>query len=402
MRASTLDLEGLSRIGDPEADELIQRVQHGRPAILFRLMTEVMRWEPASANVASSISEIDAFLLQPYRAPRWFNKAVKARVLRAQHKYQANRNVARIVLANYSLPALYIHPDIALALIGTGRLATHVRDRLDHTQAFVDAVMKPGALLSGDDSWRWICKVRLSHAIRRALAKVPRDQLRPALAGLVDGDPLAQLHRKVEWSKRHDEPVDQVELAYVLLTFSWVVADGVARLGYSYRMWRTEREDHIQAWAVIGHMLGIVDELLPGSPCMDVGDAQKLFEMLRQEWLDRGDPLPEPGMSPQPGVEEGRLLMAALMVVLVDVLRENIPGPLRGLVAGWPWLDLAIQDLPRTLVYKLAGTPTARLLHVAPAPLLHWIVCRLLILVIDLRKLKADGALNSTAVVGAH
>jgi hypothetical protein len=135
---------------------------------------------------------------------------------------------------------------------------------------------------------------------------------------------------------------------------------------------------------------------------MDVGDAQKLFEMLRQEWLDRGDPLPEPGMSPQPGVEEGRLLMAALMVVLVDVLRENIPGPLRGLVAGWPWLDLAIQDLPRTLVYKLAGTPTARLLHVAPAPLLHWIVCRLLILVIDLRKLKADGALNSTAVVGAH
>ena len=82
--------------------------------------------------------------------------------------------------------------------------------------------------------------------------------------------------------------------------------------------------------------------------------------------------------------------MAALMVVLVDVLREHVPPPFRKWVARSEWLDHAIMDLPRTLIYKLAGTRTARMLHVTPAPFLHWLVCRIAILLIDLRKLNTD------------
>ena len=290
------DLKRLQRLGDADADAVIAQVQARRGAeIAFQLMGEVMQWMPGR-NERGLDPEILAFLKHEQARPTWFDEK---RVLSAQHTYQKNRNAARSVLGVYSLPSLYVHTDIALTLIGTGRLATDVRRRLNETQMFIDAVMRPGALGAAGMGWQWIRKVRLSHAIRRAMAKLP-DASGPGVngffAGFVRNDPLAVLHaRKGCWQPGEDEPVDQVELAYVLLTFSWVVADGVSRLGY--RMSRQQREDHLHTWAVVGHMLGIADELLPGGPSMPASAAKDLFERLRERCLKRGDPLPKPGTS---------------------------------------------------------------------------------------------------------
>ena len=382
----------LKKRGDPDADALIAKIQErsGDPRVVFQLMSAVARWMPGDP-FGNLDPDLVAFLEQPCQRPDWANKDL---VRKAQANYKKDKNPTRVVLGVYSLPALYLDPDIALALIGTGQLSLHVRPRLEHTQNFVDAVMMPGALdqpASGGPApgWLWIRRVRLAHAIRRALAKLPgrpRKGKPDFLGELVRDDPLAVLHAKGGWNSRDDEPIDQVELAYVMLTFSWAVADGVSRLGPRYRMGRAAREAHIHTWAVIGHMLGIVDELLPGiEPRGSDRHAKELFEMLRDQHLKRGDPLPKPGEHPPIGVEEGRQLMAALMVVLVDVTRENIPEPFRGLVDSWRWLDNALQDLPRVLLYKLAGMKTARMLHVTPAPLLHWLVCRIIIIVVDLR-----------------
>ena len=382
----------LRKRGDPEADALIAKIQEksGDPRVVFELMSAVARWTPGDP-FCDLDAELVSFLEQPCQRPAWANNDL---VRKAQATYKKDKNPTRVVLGVYSLPALYLDPDIALALIGTGQLSIHVRPRLKNTQDFVDAVMMPGALdqpASGGPApgWLWIRRVRLSHAIRRALAKLPSQPRKgkPDFIGkLVRDDPLAVLHAKGSWNSRDDEPIDQVELAYVMLTFSWAVADGVSRLGPRYRMGRAACDAHIHTWAVIGHMLGIVDELLPGiEPRGASRHAKELFEMLRDWLLEKGDPLPKPGEYPPIGVEEGRQLMAALMVVLVDVARENIPESFRGLVEGWRWLDNALQDLPRVLLYKLAGTETARMLHVTPAPLLHWLVCRIVIIVVDLR-----------------
>ncbi|MEP7101121.1 MAG: oxygenase MpaB family protein [Burkholderiales bacterium] len=382
----------LKKRGDPEADALIAKIQEraGDPMVVFQLMGAVARWMPGDP-FGDLDADLVAFLEQPCQRPDWAHQDL---LRKAQANYKKDKNPTRVVLGVYSLPALYLDPDIALALIGTGQLSLHVRPRLEHTQNFVDAVMMPGALdqpASGGPApgWLWIRRVRLTHAIRRALAKLaPRSAPGKTsfLGDLVRNDPLAVLHAKRRWNSHDDEPIDQVELAYVMLTFSWAVADGVSRLGPRYRMGRAAREAHIHTWAVIGHMLGIVDELLPGiEPRGADRHAKELFEMLRGRHLEKGDPLPNPGELPPIGVEEGRQLMAALMVVLVDVARENIPESFRWLVKAWRWLDNVLQDLPRVLLYKLAGTETARMLHVTPAPLLHWLVCRLIIIVIDLR-----------------
>jgi len=382
----------LKKRGDPEADALITKIQEraGDPRVVFQLMGAVARWMPGDP-FGKLDEELVAFLQQPCQRPDWANSPL---IKTAQANYKRDKNPTRVVLGVYSLPALYLDPDIALALIGTGQLSLHVRPRLEHTQNFVDAVMMPGALdqpASGGPApgWLWIRRVRLTHAIRRALAKLQassRNGKPDFLGALVRDDPLAVLHAKGGFNSRDDEPIDQVELAYVMLTFSWAVADGVSRLGPRYRMGRAAREAHIHTWAVIGHMLGIVDELLPGiEPRGADRHAKELFEMLRRQHLDKGDPLPPPGGLPPIGVEEGRQLMAALMVVLVDVARENIPESFRWLVEASRWLDNVLQDLPRVLLYKLAGTDTARMLHVTPAPLLHWLVCRIIIIVIDLR-----------------
>ena len=383
----------LKKRGDPEADALIAKIQErsGDPRVVFQLMSAVARWMPGDP-FCDLDAELVAFLEQPCQRPAWAQQSL---IKAAQANYEKDKNPARVVLGVYSLPALYLDPDIALALIGTGQLSLHVRPRLENTQNFVDAVMMPGALdqpASGGPApgWLWVRRVRLTHAIRRALAQLPVPPCKGKpdfLGGLVRDDPLAVLHAKGGWNTRDDQPIDQVELAYVMLTFSWAVADGVSRLGPRYRMSRAAREAHVHTWAVIGHMLGIVDELLPGiEPRGADRDAKALFEMLRKLHLDKGDPLPPPGGPPPIGVEEGRQLMAALMVVLVDVARENIPESFRWLVQAWRWLDNALQDLPRVLLYKLAGTDTARMLHVTPAPLLHWLVCRIIIIVIDLRR----------------
>ena len=207
-------------------------------------------------------------------------------------------------------------------------------------------------------------KVRLTHAVLRAVAK--------QIQGASSSNHVGSVQRAGAW-------LDQLELAYVLLTFSWVMVDGLSKLGLP--MSSAESDDHVYSWAVVGHMIGIVDELLPGSPSVPVGEAKQMFELIRSGLLAPGDPLGETN----PAVEDGRVLMGALMVILVDEQRKSTPPPFREWIARYHWLDEALQNLPRILVRQLAGIPTARMLRLGRAPFLHWVVGRIALLLIDLR-----------------
>jgi hypothetical protein len=373
--------------GDPEADEVVHRIEArlGVP-FLCELPRVVGSWhlKPPQGQIPDEAWE---YLLRPYKMPDWVDPE---RLRRAQENYRNRATLGEVVLGLYSLPVLYVDPDIALVLVHTGRLVLHVRERLDETREFVSTVMAPGSLDHPGAGWLTIRKVRLMHAVIRRLGALGEDACKPHRPG---ASFLAVLNAYRVAGHSTGVQLNQVALAFTLLTFSWVMVSGVARLGYPMRP--KEADDHIYSWAVIGHMMGIVDDLLPGGPKLRVDDAQRLFDGILGELLAKGDPI---GVK-VPGAEEGRQLIAALLVITVDLQRETIPSPFREWIKDHRWLDLALQDLPRTLVRRLCGDGTADMLHVGEAPWFHSLICRLALIFINLNDWKLPPATPPKPVV---
>jgi hypothetical protein len=419
-----MDLERLDELrkqGDPEADAVVRAMAAtfdgdtgALAAELGRLPARVFRWtsgqprpHPEDAGRRLTPVEmakdeerwllIEDYLRKPYALTRSQLDLLRA----AQDTYADKANLARAIFGIYGLPVLYVHPEIALTLAGSGRLIEQVRRRINETQKFVDVVMERGSFESADprsDARTWIRKVRLMHAIRRELAR----------SGDVHPDnPLVCMNRHVHWQERDDEPIDQVEVAFVMLIFSWVVVDGLPRLGRRFRMTRDEARNHVLAWGVIAQMLGVRPELTPSAESA-LEDAEALYETIRarnlatghyrkskqsQAWTRACEDEVRHESIVQAGLAAGRQLMAALMVVAIDLQNEHWPQT-RGMqwVRRQPLLVAALQDLPRVLVRKLAGRQVAELLYLGRAPFLHWLVCEIGLMFIDLREWDTGGA----------
>jgi hypothetical protein len=79
-----------------------------------------------------------------------------------------------------------------------------------------------------------------------------------------------------QWDPRLGMPLNQEDLAYVLLTFSYVGLQGLATLGVDVT--QDEREAYVHAWNVVGSLLGIRDELLAETHA----DARVLFDAIKR------------------------------------------------------------------------------------------------------------------------
>jgi hypothetical protein len=79
---------------------------------------------------------------------------------------------------------------------------------------------------------------------------------RPSLAALAD-------RAKPYPADTLGVPVNQEDLAYTLLTFAYVIPMGLEQ--YGCRLTLAEKEAFLHRWRVVGHLMGIVDELLPDS-----------------------------------------------------------------------------------------------------------------------------------------
>jgi hypothetical protein len=93
------------------------------------------------------------------------------------------------------------------------------------------------------------------HAAVRWLIDHQDGVARPA-----DADPAVRPDRPM-WAASWGRPVNQEDLAGTMLTFSTVVLDAFRRSGVE--LTTTSQEDFVHLWTVIGHLLGIHDELLP-------------------------------------------------------------------------------------------------------------------------------------------
>lgn len=233
-------LTGHLHIADPPADEAVASIiEKEGPQEAFRLFNLLIR------NIEMPVSQLPP-VIRPFLAgadalPPW----VHAPSIAEAHRFFLDHGPKALLLLYFkSLPLLYTIGKGAKVLVRTSRLANEDQSldifarRIAETGQFLIDVMTPGELKTGGRGITSIQKVRLIHAsIRHFLQTEGWDQ---STLGL---------------------PVNQLHMALTLLTFSIATLDGLAQFGIDVpEDWQ---EAYMHAWRAIGHMLGIVDDLLP-------------------------------------------------------------------------------------------------------------------------------------------
>jgi hypothetical protein len=169
-----------------------------------------------------------------------------------------------------------------------------------------------------------ILKVRLIHAmVRNLILRGPPDaafstwQLESGpegvapireLASVQPGDSMAHALHVHGWNlEDRGLPNNQEQLAYTLLTFSYVFLRSMRRLGIRFTQY--QEESYLHAWNVAGHVLGIH----PGLMVHDMKTAKALFALMqargRNDWKRR----PE---ERDPRHQLGQALIAAMQSVI--------------------------------------------------------------------------------------
>jgi hypothetical protein len=262
-------------------------------------------WQPA----AGLAPEIAASLLQYVAAsralPEW---ADTKKMARAEELFMEYGTLSATLLFCASLPECYVIPDLSAVLHVTGQLEKHTDYRVRSTGAMIFPVMMPGGLTDATGGgMAQIFKVRLIHATIRhlILRNSPKDAVAnlavnalgivPPIATIPDATNMHQVLFAHGWKTGEDGlPCNQEELAYTLLTFSYVFLRGLRTLGLGFT--RADEEAYLHTWNVTGHMLGIDRALMANT--MD--GAQKLFaEMQARGRADQqehaSDPRPSLG-----------------------------------------------------------------------------------------------------------
>jgi ER-bound oxygenase mpaB/B'/Rubber oxygenase, catalytic domain len=304
-------LDRMRELGDPMADIPVAAVleRDGVDAVRALMRSLVRVDQPVPAELPD---EIQAYLLETLPLPEW---ADADKIKRGQQLFETWGVPIAICLFCASLPSSYAAANGVKALYLTARLDTDARRRVMETGQFLIDVLTVGGLDEHGKGRRTIQRVRLMHAAVRHLIRA-RNELTPGM-----------------WHPDWGTPINQEDLAGTLLSFSYVVADPLRRLGV--RLGAKDVDAYLHLWNVIGHLLGVRDELLVS----DVADALALVDTIERRQFKA---------SP-----EGQELTRALISLLDELtplhrLDETIPPLIRHLIGedtadllGVPKSDLA-------------------------------------------------------------
>ena len=221
--------------------------------------------------------------LDPLPVPDWVDAA---RLERASELWEENMLAIIGVLYAASLPSCYLIAKGIPTLYETGKLGQHryIYQRIYETGLMLDGVMERGGLhlitdvppspaqpgQTPEKPQRYVWgrgflaarKVRLLHASMRAML------LRPELVAGARGSrafAASSAGALSDPAKPYDRslgvPVNQEDLAYTLMTFGQIIPAGLARWGC--RLSTYDCECFLHAWRLVGHLMGVRDELLP-------------------------------------------------------------------------------------------------------------------------------------------
>jgi hypothetical protein len=369
------DLPRFQAMGDAEADADFAAIWATLDTTQRNaFMPTLGRWDPREASGALPPA-VEQYVRRPLALPAWADRGA-LEAAQARYSETRRRNGARVVLGTYSLPVLYIHPEMSHTLATTSQLLLHVRRRYEDTQAFVEGVMTPGSLTDpAGNGPMWIRKIRLTHAFVRFATLT---KWRPQCAG----DDKIMLMRE-SGPVKNGMPLDQAEFAFVLQSFAWAIVDGLERMGWG--MTAKEAADHVHAWSIIGSMLGVHEELLQGTSARPVDEARELFELLRDACLRGGDPLGRIPGDRADTWQAGRYLAAAWITFLVQVQRENTPEKYHALLYRFPRVEEGLQQISRIFIRRLCGEAAARQMRIGTVGWFDRFLCWASLFLIDPR-----------------
>jgi mpaB/rubber oxygenase-like protein len=290
----------MRQVGDPPGDEVVDRIYStGGVQAVNALMSGFVRNDQMDPRALPD--DVREFISATAVLPPWADPNL----------IQAGESLfwefgAPMITALFcdSLPFCYLGRKGVQVLALTARLYTNPTRRVLETAQFLVDTLQRGGLSPQGGGIRAAQKVRMMHAAIRL-----------------------QIRESGKWSPAFDLPINQEDMAGTLMSFSSVLLDGLARLGFSTTP--QQQEAYLHCWKVTGHILGVREELLP----VDIDAARDLAGTIMRR--QAGD------------CPEGRMMTSAL----VGMMQQHTPLHL-------------FQHVPATLIRHLLGDDRADLLGV--------------------------------------
>lgn len=278
---------------DPRADAVVRAVYEAGAVDAVNVL--LMNTRRPSAQLPLPVPPAVEALVRDYLSdtavlPPW---ADEAKIRKAEHLFSRHGLLASVILCCASLPECYLDALDVPVLASTTQLSDHVYRRILETSSMVVSVMQPGGMSAKGIGLDHSQRVRLMHAAVRHLILSRRQ------TSLDLPPPIPERGR----------PINQESMAFVILTFSWVGLRSLERLEVDVD--DEEREAYVHAWSVIGHVMGVRDDLL----AHNVDDARQLFDRIKAR---------RRGASP-----EGKALTGALLGWMeseMPHLLRRVPG----------------------------------------------------------------------------
>ena len=310
-------LDSLREVVDPPADLVAVDMCQGDDYKVFAdLVKNHQVWEDDGSPSRKLPEAVRTYLTLSSDLPPWIDRAM---VKEAEEFFLLYGISSATQLSCASLPECYIMRYGTEVLAFTKFLQIDPARRIRETAQMIMSVMCPGGLVAHGHVGIGVHatqKVRVMHAIIRYMVEHdPRTAANPT-------DP--------ELRKKFGRPINQEDLAFTLLTFSYVAVRSYLRLGV--RMTEAQKDDYIHCWNVVGFLMGIREELLPAT----YAESEKLYSAIRAH---------QAGAS-----NAGQALTSALM----NLLEQLMPPGTR--------------HLPVILTRYLVGSETAAMLGLRQAP----------------------------------
>jgi hypothetical protein len=270
-------LDAARRRGDPLADATVAAIfQGGDTGAVARLLGGLMRDDQQQPS--SLPRPVQDYLVRTAAvAARSEESAAAGERVFAEHGPEI-----MMLLCCYSLPSSYAARKGVQVLHRTAYLAKRPNRRLFETAQFIVDVLSPQGLSAGGRGVRTAQKVRLMHAAIRHLI----------LADAANRWPVDDFGL----------PINQEDLLGTLMTFTWLILDGLARLGAT--LTPQQQQAYLETWLIVGGLMGIEPELLPHT----VEEASAITALIERRQV---------AASPQ-----GSEMMAALL----GMMAANLPA----------------------------------------------------------------------------
>jgi hypothetical protein len=260
----------MRQVGDREADEFIGQLfdqgHVGKLNLLWDFLKENNQPLPPDLS-----QEVKRFLDDTEKWPSWADADL---IKRGEKVFRDHGVFALIALLCTSLPECYVMRNGIQVLWTTQQLEAHVYRRLFETAQMLVAVMDKDGLSTGGGGIIAAQKVRCLHAGIRHLILKPRAA--SATPSAQPKDFSAVLENLVWDQAKLGYPINQEDMAYTLMTFSYVILRAMEDMGVE--LTDDERDAYIHCWNVVGHIMGLHDDMMP----QDFAAAKSLFEQIKR------------------------------------------------------------------------------------------------------------------------